>query len=115
MRVPVVAAPPLPDDEATIVHVLNRLAYGPRPADVEKVRATGLARWIEQQLHPSRIDDPLVAMKLAALETASLSSRELMEGYDLPREAKREIQERRAADGGRFGGRPAPRRAASSP
>src|SRR5260370_30113850 len=35
-------------DEA-ILHALNRLAYGPRPGDVERVRQMGLARWIEQQ------------------------------------------------------------------
>src|SRR5579864_6242279 len=34
-------------DEA-ILHALNRLAYGPRPGDVERVRQMGLAKWIEQ-------------------------------------------------------------------
>ncbi|HEX9203173.1 MAG TPA: DUF1800 family protein, partial [Vicinamibacteria bacterium] len=42
-------------DEATIVHVLNRLAYGPRPGDVERVQRIGLMRWIEQQLEPERL------------------------------------------------------------
>ncbi len=97
--IPAVAVPPVPNDEATIVHALNRLAYGPRPGDVEKVRAMGLSKWIEQQLQPSRIDDPLVAQKLAGLKTASLSTRELMDGYDIPREAKREIQQKRAEMG----------------
>jgi uncharacterized protein (DUF1800 family) len=91
-----VAAASLPSDNATIVHVLNRLAYGPRPADLDKVRATGLSRWIDQQLQPSRIDDPVMAAKLAGLKTASLSTRELLAGYELPREAKREIQQKRA-------------------
>ncbi len=90
------AAASLPGDDATIVHVLNRLAYGPRPGDLDKVRATGLARWIEQQLQPSRIDDPVVATKLASLKTVSLKTRELLAGYELPREAKREIQQKRA-------------------
>src|SRR5258708_22277995 len=35
----------LSSDEA-ILHALNRLAYGPRPGDVERVRQMGLARWI---------------------------------------------------------------------
>src|SRR5262252_9443045 len=43
-------------DEA-ILHALNRLAYGPRPGDIERVRQTGLAKWIEQQLNPNSIDD----------------------------------------------------------
>ncbi|MFI5098882.1 MAG: hypothetical protein ACHQT6_12985, partial [Candidatus Acidiferrales bacterium] len=32
-------------DEA-ILHALNRLAYGPRPGDIERVRQMGLAKWI---------------------------------------------------------------------
>ncbi len=93
---PGAAAPGLPSDDAAIVHVLNRLAYGPRPGEVEKVRALGLSKWIERQLDPSRIDDPRVAPRLAALETATLSTRRLLEGYELPMEAKREIQQKRA-------------------
>src|SRR5215469_10759169 len=41
-------------DEA-ILHALNRLAYGPRPGDIERVRQMGLAKWIEQQLNPNSI------------------------------------------------------------
>jgi len=96
---PLRAASSLPNDEATIVHALNRLGYGPRPGDVEKVRVLGLSKWIEQQLEPARIPDPVVAGKLKALETASLSTSDLMKGYDVPPEAKREIQKRRAEMG----------------
>src|SRR5258708_20165624 len=46
----------LSSDEA-ILHALNRLAYGPRPGDIERVRQMGLAKWIEQQLNPNSIDD----------------------------------------------------------
>jgi len=38
-------------------HVLNRLAFGPRPGDVERVLELGVDRWVEQQLHPERISD----------------------------------------------------------
>src|SRR4030088_399937 len=41
-------------DEA-ILHALNRLAYGPRPGDLERVRQMGLEKWIEQQLNPNSI------------------------------------------------------------
>src|ERR1700722_13814446 len=43
-------------DEA-ILHALNRLAYGPRPGDVDRVRQMGLAKWIDHQLAPNSIDD----------------------------------------------------------
>jgi uncharacterized protein (DUF1800 family) len=93
------AAPPPAGDTARIVHVLNRLGYGPRPGDVEAVRAMGLEAWTLRQLHPERIDDSRVAARIAALPTATLDTEELMAAYELPREAKREIQERRAQMG----------------
>ena len=46
-----------PDDTAAITHTLNRLTFGVRQGDVERVGAIGLNPWIDQQLHPSRIDD----------------------------------------------------------
>ncbi len=55
---PASAVPAHPDNK-TIIHVLNRIGFGPRPGDVERVRAMGLQTYIEQQLHPDRIpDDP---------------------------------------------------------
>lgn len=44
-------------DEASIVHMLNRLTFGARPGDVDRMRAVELTTWLDQQLHPSRIDD----------------------------------------------------------
>ena len=82
-------------DDATIVHVLNRLAYGPRPGDVDRVRQIGLGRWIEQQLEPQRLPDPAMGPRLATLKTVGLSSHELLKGYELPPAARREIAKRR--------------------
>jgi len=76
------------DDDARIIHALNRLGYGPRPGDVERVRGLGLDNWIDQQLHPERIPDREVASRLAGLKTVHLPSSELLKRYDLPREAK---------------------------
>jgi uncharacterized protein (DUF1800 family) len=49
-------------DEATITHVLNRLTFGPRQGDIERVRQMGLASWIDRQLHPERIEDQAEAL-----------------------------------------------------
>ncbi|HEX2061160.1 MAG TPA: DUF1800 family protein, partial [Thermoanaerobaculia bacterium] len=46
-------------------HVLDRLAFGPRPGEVERVMALGVDRWIEQQLHPERIPDAKVEARVA--------------------------------------------------
>src|SRR5256886_16691291 len=44
-----------PQDSA--FHALNRLAYGPRPGDVQRVAAEGVMRWIDRQLSPQEIDN----------------------------------------------------------
>lgn len=40
-----------------IIQALNRLTFGPRPGDVQNVRAMGLDKWIDLQLHPERINN----------------------------------------------------------
>ena len=61
-----VGAAGVPKDTAAIEHALNRLAYGPRPGEVERVRQIGLSAWIDQQLHPDRIDDSALKPRLPA-------------------------------------------------
>ena len=86
-------------ESARIVHVLNRLGYGPRPGDVEAVRRMGVDAWIRRQLDPGRIDDRRADARVAALATALLPMAELRKGYEVPRAARREIQKRRAEMG----------------
>src|SRR5271169_4306905 len=51
-----------------ILHALDRLTFGPRPGDVERVKRIGLKKWIEQQLHPDRMDEnPVLEARLQAL------------------------------------------------
>src|SRR5580700_10638487 len=65
-----------------IVHALNRLTFGPRPGDVYQVRRTGLAKWMEQQLHPDQIaENPVVEERLKPLETIALPLDEVMARY----------------------------------
>jgi uncharacterized protein (DUF1800 family) len=59
------------------MHALNRLTFGPRPGDVEHVQAIGVERWIEQQLHPEKIDDSLLEGRLALYPAIHLSGKEL--------------------------------------
>src|SRR6267378_1041958 len=76
----------LSPDEA-ILHALNRLAYGPRPGDVEHVRQMGLAKWIEEQLNPASIDDKAIRARLANYHTLRLSTAKLIEEYPQPKQA----------------------------
>lgn len=82
------------DDDRTIAHVLNRIGFGARPGDVERVRAIGLQKYIDQQLHPERIPDSAMRARLAGLPTLGMSSRDIAEQYARPAlEAKRARQE----------------------
>ena len=76
-------------DEA-ILHALNRLAYGPRPGDVERVRQTGLAKWIDQQLNPNSIDDKAVEARLDTYPTLRMSSATLLAQYPQPKQAEKQ-------------------------
>jgi uncharacterized protein (DUF1800 family) len=87
------------EETARIVHVLNRLGYGPRPGDVDAVRRMGIDAWIQRQLDPGRIDDSRAEARVGALATATLPTAELRKGYEVPREARREIQKKRAEMG----------------
>jgi uncharacterized protein (DUF1800 family) len=48
--VPLGAQAPSRDEVARATHVLNRLAFGPRPGEAERVARTGVDRWIDEQL-----------------------------------------------------------------
>src|SRR5437867_13375643 len=41
----------LTEDEQ-ILNALNRLAFGPRPGEVGRIRRMGLANYLQQQLYP---------------------------------------------------------------
>jgi uncharacterized protein (DUF1800 family) len=48
-----------------ILQALNRFTFGPRPGDLEAVRAMGLDAWFEQQLHPQSLDESALNERLA--------------------------------------------------
>ena len=68
-------------EEQQIIHLLNRLGYGPRPGDIEKVRAMGIKAYIEQQLYPERIADTAADKRLAAFTTLPKTMEELEKVY----------------------------------
>src|SRR6266566_4607176 len=95
----------LTPDEA-ILHALNRLAYGPRPGDVERIRQMGLAKWIDQQLNPNSIDDKAMEARLQNYPTLKMSAAKLIDEYPQPKQAvlqaERQARER-AQEGQRHG------------
>jgi uncharacterized protein (DUF1800 family) len=74
---------PKPD---RVDQALNRLTFGPRPGDAERVKAMGLKKWIDLQLHPGRIaENPVLTEKLKALDSLFMSSQELVVNFPEPR------------------------------
>ncbi len=66
-------------------HIYQRLAFGPRPGDVEKLAAGGqkaIHQWIEEQLHPEKFNDPQVELRLSRLKSIHMSMEQLKENYD---------------------------------
>ena len=68
-------------------HLLNRVTFGARPGDVERVRAMGAKAFLDEQLHPERLNDSDLAARLKALPTLSMSTSELIERYPQPKPA----------------------------
>src|SRR5215813_3669007 len=80
---------PVPmDDDKRIVHALNRFTFGIKPGEVEQVRAMGLDKWFEQQLHPEKINDDTLEARLAPFRTLRMSTREMVESFPSPQIVK---------------------------
>ncbi|HJQ23193.1 MAG TPA: DUF1800 domain-containing protein, partial [Blastocatellia bacterium] len=80
-------------EDQKIIHLLNRATFGPRPGDVERVRQVGIARFLDEQLHPEAIDDSELDKRLAALPTMQMSATEAYLFYPPP-----PVAEQRAND-----------------
>jgi uncharacterized protein (DUF1800 family) len=74
-----------------VAHVLNRLAFGPRPGDIARVQRLGVQAWIEQQLHPDGLDDGALDARLAGFRTLTLDAATLFrDSYHPAMQARRE-------------------------
>jgi len=71
-------------DEQKVIHVLNRLGFGARPGDVEKVKSVGLQKYIDQQLNASSINDEVVESKVKNLEVFGMTTAEVFAKYPNP-------------------------------
>ena len=69
------------DEHRRVLHALNRLGFGPRPGDVERVTAIGVDKWIDQQLHPEKISDSALETRLAPFRTLRMDTREIVENF----------------------------------
>ena len=61
---------------------LNRLTFGPRPEERQRVAEIGLAAWIEEQLAPDSIPDNACNFRLRNLSTLNMSASDLFDISD---------------------------------
>jgi uncharacterized protein (DUF1800 family) len=64
-----------------LLQVLNRFTYGPRPGDLEHIRALGLQAWFNEQLNPGKIDDSALDRRLADYPAMQLPISQLLARY----------------------------------
>jgi len=88
------AKTPVLTDEQRILHVLNRLGFGPRPGDVERVKSMGLEAYINQQLNPEKIADMVAENKVRDLNVLNMTTAELYEKFPQPGQLLRQLQAR---------------------
>jgi len=90
-----------------VVHVLNRITFGPRPGDVDAVQKMGLHTYIEQQLHPESIDDSAVESQLAGFDLLQMSPQQLAQLFEEERKNNLKKQKKLAAAAAANGQAPA--------
>ena len=104
----VVVSPTEPREQTAdqqVQQVLNRLAFGPRPGDVARVREMGVDRWIALQLAPDRIDDHVMDSIVAtSYEGLDRSTNDIVADYVKGQQALRRTQAQ-LAQGGDSSGR----------
>jgi uncharacterized protein (DUF1800 family) len=67
-----------------VQHVLNRVAFGPRPGDVQAVRAMGVDVWVARQLEPDHIDDGMMDTFLGRFPTLGKDGEQLLAQFPPP-------------------------------
>jgi uncharacterized protein (DUF1800 family) len=99
----VVVSPTEPREQTAdqqVQQVLNRLAFGPRPGDVARVREMGVDRWIALQLAPDRIDDHVMDSIVAtSYEGLDRSTNDIVADYVKGQQALRRTQAQLAQGG----------------
>ncbi len=74
------AVQPLTEEERAS-QALNRLTFGPRPGDVQRIQAIGVKKWVEMQLNPEQVDDSLLEARLQSFPAMHLSQQDLLRAF----------------------------------
>jgi uncharacterized protein (DUF1800 family) len=81
-------------EEQKVAHLLDRVTFGARPGDIERVLKLGWEKYLDEQLRPERISDQAVEQRLKNIESIHLSSAELAKNYPPPQVLQQVLKER---------------------
>src|SRR5437016_5027324 len=84
-----------------MVHLLNRISFGARPGEIERVQGIGPEKYLEQQLYSERINDTTTDGRLTPIASIHMSQPELIEKYPQPMQLARRPGKQRADNGDR--------------
>ena len=68
-------------EQKRAAQALNRLTFGARPGDLERVTQIGVDKWIDLQLHPEKIDDAALDARLTSFRTLRMDTRTIVEHF----------------------------------
>ena len=74
------AVQPLTEEERA-AQALNRLTFGPRPGDLQRIQAIGVKKWVEMQLNPEQVDDSLLEARLQSFPAIHMGQQDLLRAF----------------------------------
>jgi len=86
----------LPDEQ--VQQALNRLTFGARPGDADKIRSMGVEKWIDLQLHPDRIDDTKTDQLMARYSIFNMKTSDVVRDYNVVQQLQRQVKRTDAKD-----------------
>ncbi|REK09719.1 MAG: DUF1800 family protein, partial [Acidobacteria bacterium] len=86
------------DERAATALALDRLGFGPRPGDVDRISDGGLAAWLEAQLAPAA-EDPAAELRLARLDAVDMPLTEQLRTFPNPAQVLRMARREQGGSG----------------
>ena len=81
-------------EQQKVLHLLDRITFGARPGEVERINKIGWEKYVEEQMQPEKISDEIVAQKLQPLATLKMSDEQIVKTYDPPQDVIKELRDR---------------------
>ncbi len=81
-------------EEQRVIHLLDRITFGARPGDIERVMKLGWEKYLDEQLHPERVSDLAIEQRLKSVESIHLSIADMAKYYPQPQVVREILKSR---------------------